>query len=240
MAQAEVLVRKRDTTGQGPAKRMRKAGWIPAVIYGHGKVGEKLAVEKHRLERLLDAGAHMVSLRQDVEGEAASSSASAAPQDAGPRHALIREVQVQPVTQEVLHVDFLEVSAQDLVQLSVRVAPRGEPAGAKEGGVLDIVMHEVEVEYRAASVMAGEVGEEFRIDVSGLEIGHSICVSDLALPEGARVVTPGDRVIFAVRRPREVVEEEAPAPDTEVPAQPEVITEKKREEEPEGGEGKRS
>ena len=235
MAHAEVTVRKRDATGKGPAKRMRKAGWVPAVIYGHGSVGEKLAVERRRLEKLLDAGAHMVGLRQEAEGGAASTSASAEPQDPGPRRALIREVQVHPVTQEILHVDFQEVAAHDLVRLSVRVTPRGEPAGVKEGGVLDIVTHEVEIEHRAESVMAGEVGEEFRIDVSGLEIGDSFCVNELVLPEGARAVTPGDRTIFAVRRPREVVEEEAPAADTEVPAQPEVITEKKREEEPEEG-----
>jgi large subunit ribosomal protein L25 len=210
MTQSELVALKREETGSGPCGRLRRQGLVPAVIYSAGKPGETLAVERRHIDRVLDAGSHVVSLR-DADGNV--------------RRAVIREVQVQPVTQEVLHVDLQEVSGQEMIEISVRLVFRGDPVGVKEGGVLDIHEHELDVSCRAdASV------DELRVDVSGLELGASLHVADVSLPEGIAALAGGDLVLAAVRRPREEVEEEVTAAETEVPEQPEVIGEKEREE----------
>ena len=211
MAQAELVATKREETGSGPAGRLRKTGFVPAVIYSHGKVGEKLSVERRIVDRILDAGAHVVSLL-DADGNS--------------RRAVIREVQIQPVTQRVLHPDFQEVSEHEMIEISLSLVFRGEPIGVKEGGgVLDIQKHEITIACPADAVV-----DELRIDVSGLELGAALHVKELDLPKGATAVSPEDMMLVTVRRPREVVEEEVPAAETEVPAQPEVIGEKEREE----------
>ncbi len=211
MAQAELAATKREETGSGPAGRLRKTGFVPAVIYSHGKVGEKLSVERRLLDRILDAGSHVVNLLVE---------------DGNVRRAVIREVQIQPVSQEVLHIDFQEVSEHEMIEISLQLVFRGEPVGVKEGGgVLDIQKHEITIACPADAVV-----DELRIDVSGLDLGAALHVKELALPEGATAVSPADMVLVMVRRPREVVEEEVPAAETEVPAQPEVIGEKEREE----------
>ena len=211
MAQSELVAAKREETGTGPARRLRREGLVPAVIYSHGNPGEKLAVERRILDRILDAGSHVVSLRDE---------------DGNVRRALIREVQVQPVSQQLLHIDFQEVAEHEMIEVALRLIFRGEPVGVKEGGgVLDILKHEIDV---ACPVDA--VADELRIDVSSLELGASLHVEDLVLPEGATAVSPSDMMVASVRRPREAVEEEVPAAETEVAAQPEVIGEKEREE----------
>ena len=211
MALAELATAKREETGSGPMGRLRKKGLIPAVIYSHGKIGDKLVLERRLVDRVLEAGAHVVNLKDE---------------DGNLRRAVIREVQIQPVSQEVLHVDFQEVSEHERIEISVRLVFRGEPVGVKEGGgVIDIQKHEVEIACPADAVV-----DELRIDISGLELGGALHVRELALPEGATAVSPADMVLVTVRRPREAVEEEVPAAETEVPAQPEVIGEKEREE----------
>lgn len=211
MAQTELVAAKREETGSGPAGRLRKEGLVPAIIYSHGKAGEKLAIERRLIDRVLDAGSHVVDLR-DADGNV--------------RRAVIREVQVQPVTQEVLHVDFQEVAADELVEIAVQLIFRGEPVGVKDGGgVLDVHEHEMKIACPANAAV-----DELRVDVSGLELGMALHVEDLALPEGATAVSPASLMVVSVRKPREVVEEDVPAAETEVAAQPEVIGEKEREE----------
>ena len=211
MAKSELVALKREETGTGPARRLRKKGLVPAVIYSHGKAGEKLAVERRIVDRVLDSGSHVVDLR-DAEGNV--------------RRAVIREVQVQPVSQEVLHIDFQEVTEHEMIEISVRLVFRGEPVGVKDsGGVLDIHEHEIEIACPADAAVG-----ELRVDVSGLELGAALHVKELTLPERATAVSPGDLVVVAVRRPREAVEEEVTAAETEIPAQPEVIGEKERDE----------
>ncbi|MHC5053877.1 MAG: 50S ribosomal protein L25 [Planctomycetota bacterium] len=211
MAQSELVAVKREETGSGPAGRLRRKGFVPVVVYSHGKVGEKLAIERRLVDQVLDAGSHVVDLR-DADGNV--------------RRAVIREVQVQPVSQEVLHVDFQEVAEHEMIEISLRVVLRGEPVGVKDGGgVLDVHVHEIQI-----ACPADAVADELRVDVSGLELGAALHVEELTLPEGATAVSPGGMVVASVRRPREVVEEEVPAAETEVPAQPEVIGEAEREE----------
>lgn len=214
MQQFEVTVRDRQERGKGPAGRLRRAGWIPAVIYGHGSPAEALAVEKRGLRAFLDTGHHIVELRREGTDN-----------DSGVRKALVREVQVQPVTQEVLHVDFVEISEHERVELAVRLVFRGEPAGIKDGGVFNIVLHEVEITCPADFAV-----DELRVDVSGLELGQSLRVREVPLPENVEAVTDGNQVVATVRLPKgEVAEEEAEVVPEAESAQPEVISEQKRE-----------
>jgi len=214
MAVKEIPVRSRTELGKGPAGRLRRQGWIPAVIYGHGKPAEPLAIERRVAEGMLHARQRMVSLRPETGPE---------------RRALLREVQIHPVTDEIIHVDFLEVSAQDRVTVTVPLVFKGEPAGAKDGGVLDVHLHEIQLECAADAVV-----EQLRVNVAPLGLGEAIQVMDLEMPPGARAVTDGKLVVVTCHRRKEVVEEAAPAAAADaaaaVPAQPEVIAEKKREE----------
>ena len=111
------------------------------------------------------------------------------------------------------------------MELKVPLVLRGEPVGIKEGGVMERVLHEVQIECPADLVV-----DSITVDVSGLELGSSVHVEDLTLPEGTKAVSQGGLVVVSVRRPREVEEEEVAAAGTEVPEQPEVIGEKEREE----------
>jgi large subunit ribosomal protein L25 len=218
MEQSEVIVRKREAMGKGPAGRLRRQGWVPAVIYGHGSQAEPLAVETRGLRRFLDTGHHIVDLRQEDEG--------------GVRRALVREVQVQPVTEEVLHVDFVEVSEHERVEVAVRLVFRGEAAGVKEGGVFYTVLHEVEIACPADAVI-----DDLRVDVSALELGQALHVRELPFPENVETVTDGDQVVATVRLPKGEVAEEGAAVEGEgEPTQPEVISEQKREEREKGKE----
>ena len=212
MVVKEIPVRARTELGKGAAGRLRRQGWIPAVIYGHGKPAEPLAIEKRVAEGMLHTHQRVVSLRPETGPE---------------RRALLREVQIHPVTDEIIHVDFLEVSAQDRVTVTVPLVFKGEPAGAKEGGVLDVHLHEIQLECAADAFL-----EQLRVNVSPLKLGEAIQVKDLELPPGTRAVTDAKLVVVTCHRPKEVVEA-APAAAADaaaVPAQPEVIAEKKREE----------
>ncbi len=251
MAQAEIVVRRRSETGKGPVGRMRKAGRVPAVIYSHGGPAESLSVERRLIERVLDSGAHVIGVcYEDAEkpgalapdapgplaaradncpgaGSSGEAVTAAGGDDAGAptKRALIREVQVDPVSQQVLHVDLQEVSEHESIVVKVPLVLRGEPVGLKEGGVMDRALHELEIECPADLVV-----DSITVDVSGLALGDSVHVEDLTLPEGTKAVSQGGLVVVSVRRPREVEEEEVAAAGTEVPEQPEVIGEKEREE----------
>lgn len=208
----ELAVKARKELGKGAAGRLRRQGWVPAVIYGHGKTPEHLALDRHALTKLLQTHHRVVNLR---------------PEEGPSRRALIKEVQIHPITDEILHVDFQEVSAQDRVTVTVPLVFKGEPAGAKEGGVLDVHLHELEVECPVDAIL-----EQLRVDVTALGLGGSLHVKDIPLPEGVRALTDASLVVVSCYRPKEVTTEAAPAEAgaQEVPTQPEVITEKKREE----------
>lgn len=207
----QIAARPREGRGKGPARRMRAGGWIPAVIYGHSRQTECLAVEKGSLEKVLASGHRIVSV--EVEGSALK--------------ALIREVQVEPATSEVLHVDFVEVSEHERVRLKVPLVYRGTAEGTKEGGVLEVQVRDLEIECPADSAP-----DEIRVDVSGLGLGQSLRVSDLVLPEELRALADAAVPIATLRPPREEeAEEEVAAPAEEAAAAgPEVIAETKREE----------
>ncbi len=197
----KVVAKKRDRAGKGGARSSRREGLIPAVIYGDKQPPMMIAVEPKSIERELHKeGYFNHRLQIDVEGTDYA--------------VLPRDVQVDPVTDKPLHLDFLRIGPESVITVQVPVHFRNEAAapGIKRGGVLNVVLHEITVRTKA-----DRIPEYFEVDLTGLEIGHSIHLSTIAVPEGVRVVTRDkDATVASIAAPT-VVREQAAA-DAAAPA----------------------
>ncbi|MGK7312536.1 MAG: 50S ribosomal protein L25/general stress protein Ctc [Candidatus Longimicrobiales bacterium M2_2A_002] len=199
----------RETTGKGAARRMRREGKIPAVVYGRGEETRPLTVDAHDFgvlvkEHSLDTT--LVDLEIDGDKEAVQT--------------LVVEVQAHPYKPEVLHVDFQQIHAGEKVTVEVPINLSGTPEGVREGGVLQQVMHVVELECAVEAIP-----EDFEIDVSGLLIGDSVHISDLVVPEGVEFHVDPKRTICTVAAPTIL---ELPEEEEEV-EEPELIGEEGEE-----------
>lgn len=210
---------KRDTRGKNEARRVRAAGRIPAVVYGDKSDAAVISVDPKTLLRILhsESGLNtLISLKFEGEGDT---------------RVLVRDYQVDPVTQKPLHVDFYRIAMDKLLRVTVPVMLKGEPKGVKaQGGILDFVHRDIEVEC-----LPGDIPEHIDIDVSELLINQGIRVRDLPATDKWKPVTEADAMIVHVVTPRaEVVEE--PAAAAAVPgaaAEPEVIKKGKTDKEEE-------
>jgi large subunit ribosomal protein L25 len=215
--QATIQAARRARSGKGAARSLRRQGSIPAIIYGHGREPEALAVDTTALTRLLSqVSASTTLVNVAVEGRA-------------PVKALIREIQRDPVRPaDIIHLDFYEVHADEKIVVEVPVKLVGVPEGVRNfGGVLDHIMHHLSIR-----VFPADIPEHVPVDVSALSIGQSIHVRDLAL-EKLELMNDGGQTVCTVVAPRaeEVV---APAPEAAVVAEPELIRKPKEEGEEEG------
>jgi large subunit ribosomal protein L25 len=179
-------------------------------LYGHGKENIPLAVTADRLAAVLRHGSRLVSLSGAVN-----------------ESAFIRELQWDTYGQEVLHVDFARIAMHEKLRINVAVELRGEAPGVREGGVLNHLVHEVEIECPA-----GSIPEKVLVSVNNLKVGESLTVADLELPEGARCLEPPDTIVVQCLLPVEAPEEELVAAEAG-PTEPEVISAKKQKEEEE-------
>lgn len=186
---------------------MRRAGKIPAVLYGHGQEAVSLSVATDAMEAVLRHGGHVVELTGSVN-----------------ESALIRELQWNTWGTEVVHVDFSRVSADETVEVTVPVELRGEAPGLKAGGVLEHLLHEIDIEC-----LATDVPDKIRANVNHLVIGQSITVADLKLPEGAKCMADPTDVVVQCVMPTELPEEGEAGEGAE--AEPELIGGRKEEEE---------
>lgn len=205
----------RSATGKGAARSLRRAGKVPAVIYGRGREAEGLEVDGTALQRLLArirAGTTLVDV--DVAGRQ-------------PVKALIREIQRDPVRPAtILHLDLYEVHADEEVTLDVPLHFTGTAEGVRNGGgVFEVISHHVQVR-----VLPADIPERIEVDVTNLGLGQSLHVSDLTLAQG-EILTDRGVTLCTVVAPR--VEEAAPAAGAEAaaPAEPELIRKPKAESE---------
>lgn len=169
----KVVAKMRDRAGKGGARSSRRDGLIPAVIYGDKQPPVMIAVDPDSIKRELHKeGYFNHRLKIDVEGTAYD--------------VLPRDVQNDPVTDKPLHLDFLRIGPQSVITVQVPVHFKNEAnaPGIKRGGVLNIVLHEITVRTKADAIP-----EYFDVDLTGLEIGHSIHLSTLKVPDGVRVVS---------------------------------------------------
>ena len=210
MEAQQISVKKRSIEGSSASRRMRHAGLLPGVIYGINSDPLAVELETHAVEQVLhNHASETILVDIDLEGEGGVS-------------VLLKEVQHHPVSGTLLHVDLQRVAANQTLQVEVSLELVGEPEGVKLGGLLDQVMHTILVECLPA-----DLPETVNMDVSELEIGSALHVSDLKLGNKVVVLSDMDAVVAGVSAPKVEQEEDE---DEDVEAEPEVITEKPSEE----------
>jgi large subunit ribosomal protein L25 len=183
MSEYKLPAENRAEAGKGPARRLRAAGRVPAVLYGHGIKPEHLSVDVRQFSHALrtDAGVNVL-----IELEVGRT-----------RHlALAKEIQRHPVKGSFIHVDFIQVRRGEKVHVSVPVHLVGEAPGVREGGIADQDLYQVNVEAEVTNVP-----EEVRADVSGLDVGDVLRVADLTVPEGAVILDDPESPVVSVVPP---------------------------------------
>ena len=221
MATANLAVKTRSTAGKGAARKLRAIGEVPAVIYGHGREPVSLAINTYTLERMLEKVSYKTTV---IELELAG---------APNAKTLIREIQRHPFKRHILHVDFQELVAGEKVTVRVPLVFVGTPEGVRTGGgILDSVMHELEIQCDP-SIIPNHID----VDVSHLIVGHSLHVSDVKVPEGVEILDDASATMCVCTIPKEVVEAAPAADAAATPTEPELIRKAKEDEEGAEGEG---
>src|SRR5262245_4072319 len=207
----------RDTFGKNEARRTRRGGQVPAVLYGDGKDATPISVAPKALMKILhsESGQNtLISLK--LPGTGAT-------------RVLVRDFQIDPVTHQVLHADFYRVAMDRAIQVTIPVTVKGEPKGVKQqGGVLEFVRREIVIEC-----LPGDIPEQVSIDVSELMLHQGVRVRDVATDPKWKAVTEGEAMLVHVIMPK-AEEVAAPAEGAAAvaaaPAEPEVIKKGKKEE----------
>jgi large subunit ribosomal protein L25 len=204
-------VQVREARGSAAARRLRRDGKLPAILYGHGEQNVALAVDAHELDSVIRHGGRLVNLKGGLS-----------------ETALIRDVQWDAFGAHVLHLDLTRVSAQESVEVTVPVELRGEAIGAKQGGMIEHLIHDISVECSASAIP-----ERISVNINDLDVGNSITVADIEVPPRVTILIPEDTTLVqCVAAGVEVEEEEAM--EAEAGAEPEVIG-RKAEDSEEGG-----
>jgi large subunit ribosomal protein L25 len=212
----EIQVETREVGSKRQARRMRRDGKIPGVLYGPKTSPVPLELNKKEFSNRVAGleGSHLVRLK----------SGSTALAD---KVALVKEMQYHPITGEVIHTDLYEVDLTAKIQVRVPLHFVGKAAGVVRGGILQPIVREIEVEC-----LPLDIPEFFNVEVSALDIGDSIHIEELPMPEGVNVVSESNLALVAVVPP---TVEEAPTP-TVVPAEGPAVAPEVPEEQKEGGE----
>ena len=187
-------VAPRELDGKGGARQTRRDGQIPAVIYGDGKDVAKISIDARNFVLLVIGkhGEHAI-VQLEVDGQ---------PDLNGP--AILKDIQYHPVRGHVMHADFMRIDLERRIHTMVPVELTGRSPGVLEGGLMDHMIREIEVEC-----LALDVPDSLIADIGDLDIGMSLHVSDFATPDNVTVVTSLERTVVAVHAPRVVVEEVA-------------------------------
>ncbi len=217
----KILVKadQRTEKGKGGARSLRRQGVLPAVVYGEKSESSPIKVQSRQMEKLIISGVGEHALitieMKDKKGKKAE------------HPVLVKDYQTDPVTDELLHVDFIKVSLERVVNVTVPLFMTKEPAGVKMGGILQNLIREIEIEC-----LPTQIPDKIEFDAESIEIGHSVHVSDVTPPEGVKIITDLEAVILTVSAPK--VEEEVPEEVAEEEAaEPELVKGKGKEEEEE-------
>lgn len=212
MASATLNAIVRNDTGKGAARKIRQAGDIPCVIYGHGREPQSLTINARETERLLQRiSTSSTVIELSLDGKVART--------------LIREVQKHPFKKQIMHIDFQELVAGETITVRCPIVYVGTPEGVRlEGGVLDQIMHELYIEVDPSSLP-----NHIDVDVTELKMGKSLHVSDLTMPAGVKVLDDPESTVCVVAAPKVAVEDQ-PVVAEGVP-EPELIRKPKGEDE---------
>jgi large subunit ribosomal protein L25 len=194
MSQVVFAAKKRTDLGSGNSRRLRKAGRIPGVMYGRSGHAISLDVDALEFTNGIKGISESTIIKLDIEGDA--------------HEAFVKDTQWSIISGTVLHVDFYEIERGVLLRAKVAVHASGNPAGVREGGILELPTHEIEVEC-----LPKDLPERIDVDIAELKVNQSIHVRDLKLGESVKIITSGDQVIALVKfaKAEAAAEEETPA-----------------------------
>jgi len=222
----ELTIAPREGVGKGVAKRLRRSGKTPGILYG-GASPVNIAVDAREVFRITQGHEGSTQLLKVTFVETSDT-----------RMAIIRDMQFDPVSENLIHLDLQEVAMDKPIQVTVALRHVGEAVGVRDTqGILEMVLREIQV-----SCLPANIPEDIKADVSNLAIGDVLTVAELAVPDGVRVLTDTARAVATVAPPaaEEIAAPVAAAVEAvaAAPAEPEVLTERKPKEEPEADDKK--
>lgn len=220
MSEIYLKAKKRNLTGKQQVKHLREKGIVPGVVYG-GKIKNKSVQVSHEdLIKILhtSAGENAIIkldiIKSDDKSESSKNTANV----------ILKEIQQHPITTDIMHVDFAEISLTEKIEVKVRIKIKGESIGVvKDNGILEVPLRELNIEC-----LPTDIPEEIAVDIEDLKIGDTLHVEDIIPPEGVNILDEPERAVVLVAAPRE--EEEEEVEEEQIVEEPEVIGEKEREE----------
>ncbi|MFH1645095.1 MAG: 50S ribosomal protein L25/general stress protein Ctc [Candidatus Omnitrophota bacterium] len=204
---------REDEMGKEACNRLRRSGLVPAIVYKKGHKAVAIKVDEKELFRVLNtsAGENAIITLKISDGKAVKD-----------KTVIVKESQHNPIKDNVVHVDFHEISLKERIVVCIPVETKGEPEGVKnDGGVLDHVLKELEVEC-----LPTDIPEKIDVSVEVMKIGDSLRVKDLSVPETVKVLTDAEQTVVSVMAPKSEEEAEEGAAEEAI-TEPEVIREKK-------------
>lgn len=198
----------RDKAGTKQSSKLRKGGKIPAIVYGHKKEPMAISLDKHAFVEGLHHGHRLIDVQIDGQKETM----------------LVKEVQYDHLSRDVVHADLMRVSETETVKVEVPVEVKGTAKGAAEGGVITVHFAKLDVECRVT-----EIPDSLVVSVKEMSVGDTIHARDITLPAGVKLVSNPEVLVISCSIVAEIKTTEEV--ELEAPAAPEVITEKKVEEE---------
>ncbi|MEC8313848.1 MAG: 50S ribosomal protein L25 [Verrucomicrobiota bacterium] len=209
---SKLNIKKRNNQGSSSSRRMRSEGILPGIMYGSDNEPNLVEMNLHQVEQILkNHNSDTILIEVDVENE-------------GSTRVLMKEVQYHPVTSSILHVDLQKVVAGKPIQVDISVELKGEPEGVKSGGLLDHITHSISIECLPKDVISS-----IEVDISNLDIGNSLSISDISVPPEIKILSDENLIIVSVSAPKvnDTVEDEET--EDEESSEPEVINEKTEE-----------
>ena len=197
MAEISIALERREETGKSFNRKLRQQGRAPGVVYGSGKEPVAVTFDPMVLESKLKSSHAGINTLFDLRGDASL-------QD---RTVMVKELQREPVMGNVVHADFFEIDMLERLHVLVPVHLSGSAPGLLEGGVIEHALRDVEL-----ACLPNAIPDELIVDVSELELGHSLHVSDIVLPEGVELVSDSELSVVSVLLPK-VIEEEVVEPE---------------------------
>ena len=206
---AKISASRREETGTRQVRRLREAGRIPAIIYGHKQEAVPITLQQHEIELALQHAERVLEVNVGDQSE----------------NVLVKDVQYDTFGQHILHVDLARVRLDERVEVTVPIVLRGTPAGVEEeDGMLQQIASEVYIECVVTAIP-----EEIRVSVTEMKVGDTLSMSDLPIPEGATLLDEPDAPVCSVSFVSEEEVEEVEAEEGVEAAEPEVIGEQPEE-----------
>jgi len=218
MAEVTLEVSRREKAGKEIAKKLRASGQVPAVVYGAHRDPVAITVDRKSVTELIQKSDHGVRSIFLLKMSGTDQQ----------RHAMIKDIQIDPISRRMTHIDFVRVLMDEVVRVTIPVLLTGTAIGVKEGGILDWQLRELHVEC-----LPNAIPDKIELDVTPLGSHDYFRISDITLPEGVKVLDDKERVVVGVTHAKAEPVEVVAAPEEVAGTEPEVIKKGKTEEEKE-------